>query len=570
VAAAGDAGLAVVGLDDGRTVAVLLAAGATTTATALAMRADGMTVWADRQGTLHGWAPATGAFVIGTVGGRVSVLRFAPDGGRIAAASDGDGSVSVWTTMPGREPLWRLATGSAVHGLAWTPDRRMLAAWSRTRDQDRLYRVRICSAEDGTVTAELAHDTGVYAALPLADGTLLTGTWDGVLRRWSPSGAPIAERAMGGGWISAIVRLADGRIATAGNDGTLRLAAGAELEPAGLLAGHRGPVVAMVELEGRLISGGADGTIRMWDPERRAALVRFASGVGPARVHWRDGRLEIAGDSGAALWDGSQVPWIRRGPGSSGLRRGRTEALLASHPDGILVVRPGVAGDGVLLAGEREPVAWAVRPGDDLIALAGATGGIVLRDLRDGSLVASASSAPVASLIWAGPERLLTTPVADGRETTILDHRLGTVASLRVGGANPYDPAIHLRAIPSPDGSLVALLGPDGARIIRSADGEAVPGMAALPVLMTGAWLGRPAHFAAFRNREALLIDPATGRIRTAPGHREAGGLALAVAPDGLSIASGGRDQEIRIHRTEAWDEPLVLTGHAGSVHDLA
>ncbi len=570
VAAAGDAALAVVSLDEGRTVAVLATADSARTPTAVAMRADGMAAWANGEGSLHGWSTASGAFRIGAVGGRVSMLRFSPDGTRLAASSDGDGSVSVWSAAPERGPVWRLATGTAVHGIAWTPDQRRVAAWSRTREPDRLYRLRICSAEDGTVTAELAHDTGIYAALPLSDGTVLTGSWDGVLRRWSPSGGRIAERAMGGGWITGLLRLADGRIAVACNDGTVRLAAGADLEPAGLLAGHRGAVTALVEVAGRLVSGGADGSLRVWDPERRSALVRFAAGIGPARLHWRDGRLEIAGDAGVALWDGAPVPWIRHGPGDSRFRRSRSAPLLAGHPQGLLVVRPGDGGDGVLLPGAEEPVTWAAQPGKDRLAIAGSAGGIVLHNLRDGRVIASASCAPVATLVWAGEERLLATPAGSSGDLHILDSDLRTVATLHLAGASTYSPALHMRAIPSPDGSLVTIIGPGGARIIHADDGKPVPGMDGLPILAAGAWLGQPARFAGFTNRQALLIDPGSGRIDTARGHRQSGGLALAVAPDGQSIASAGKDQEIRIHRLDAWDDPLVLSGHTGSVDDLA
>ncbi|MFM2092041.1 MAG: hypothetical protein RLZZ127_2530, partial [Planctomycetota bacterium] len=79
-----------------------------------------------------------------------------------------------------------------------------------------------------------------------------------------------------------------------------------------------------------------------------------------------------------------------------------------------------------------------------------------------------------------------------------------------------------------------------------------------------------PARFVGFTNQRALLIDPGTGRITTGRGHRQAEGLALAVAPDGRSIASGGRDQEILIHRIDGWEDPLVLSGHTGAVEDLA
>jgi WD40 repeat protein len=166
----------------------------------------------------------------------VATVAFSPDGRLVAAGDVNDtsknvpyrfGSVGVWDVSTGRR-LWRARNkGGWVHTVAFSPNGKLLAA-----AQD-FGGTRIYDAKTGRLERSLhlyggAQAEGVYETLAFApNGTLATGTWNGVVQLWNPqTGASVGgPRLVASAPVSSIAFTPSGNVlaTTGGSDGLTKL-----------------------------------------------------------------------------------------------------------------------------------------------------------------------------------------------------------------------------------------------------------------------------------------------------------------------------------------------------------
>ncbi len=109
---------------------------------------------------------------------------------------------------------------------------------------------------------------GVWSLIELKNGELISGGFDGTLRRWREGkavgdGKPIAT---GQGYVSSLIERSNGEVISGGEDGTLRRwREGKAVGDGKPIYTGQGYVSSLIELKnGEVISGGGDGTLRRW------------------------------------------------------------------------------------------------------------------------------------------------------------------------------------------------------------------------------------------------------------------------------------------------------------------
>jgi WD40 repeat protein len=192
--------------------------------------------------------------------------------------------VDVETGAVGRR--WRV--GQPVTAIAATGDGRHLI-YGTDRGVICLRRIR-----DGALLQCMTAHRRRVSALEVAGTELISGGWDGAVRRYQlPSLRRLSEVEVGGAVND--LAAADGSIAAAVSsappvgdrrrrdlEGDLVIiAAGTEL---GRCAGHDGPVTAVRWAGSELISGGWDRTIRGWRVERDGCRERWRRDLGGHHV----------------------------------------------------------------------------------------------------------------------------------------------------------------------------------------------------------------------------------------------------------------------------------------------
>lgn len=114
--------------------------------------------------------------------------------------------------------------------------------------------------------AELrGHGGPVRAVAELADGTLVSGSFDTAVIRWDVArNAAAAVLRFHAGAVNAVAALPDGRFASAGEDAAIAIWTPGEDQPRQVLRGHEAPVAALAAREGLLASAAWDRTVRVW------------------------------------------------------------------------------------------------------------------------------------------------------------------------------------------------------------------------------------------------------------------------------------------------------------------
>jgi WD40 repeat protein/serine/threonine protein kinase len=471
-----------------------------------------------------------------TLSGAVRVLKFSPDGTRLASLSNPD-ELTVWEvdrrTIMLQQRGFRLR-GVFIGVLDFSPDGRSLVVG----DADQRLRVIDLPTGDTRIDVPEAHTEGVTSVA------------------WSPNGSIIAS---GGGYTGGPIHLWDA----------------ASGKPLGTLEGHTSWTSELIfSTNGRwLYSANADQTIRIWDVEQRRCLAVLHGSTDEiyGLALSPDGTtLASAGrDRMVAFWNASPRPeGGLSGPIASG---GLPWATLTFAPDGRVLAAPRPGTVSLYNPETSEGVEQIPALGADVQ---------VLDYSPDGVLLASGGERGKAR-VWSCAERRLlrelgdrNAPVrllrfrADGMRLLAVDaagnaiwwdtHTWQAVRTFRV---EPLE-----RAAVSPNGRLLAA--GTGAGVVRWLDAETGELLATTTDIhrhrVTAiAFSGDGSRAASVAEDGTVAIwDPSSLQpIAVFKGHMLAA-HGVAFSPDGRRLVTGGTGREaIKLWDLSTYRELVTLSG---------
>jgi WD40 repeat protein len=463
----------------------------------------------------------------------VRSLAFSPDG-TIIATGGGDGTARLWDTASRRQlgaPIAHPRQECVPEGpqVAFSPDGRMLATAciGTVRFWDVATRRELSAPLDNGI---------VVSAIAFAPDrrTLAVASLKGSVRLWDvATGRPLGD-AMGRAGtrpgntraIKAVVFSSDGKhLATAGADDTARLWDTATYDQIGAsFTGHTDDVedVSFSPDGTTLATASTDATARLWNlatHRQTGTALTAPGGTGGFNgiAFSPDGtRLATAGDDGSTrLWDTVGHREV------SALADNRFQVRrVAFSPDGRLLAAAGE--DGVVRLGNpvvHQQVGATMR-GRSAIALS-----------PDGRTLATGgpSADDSAAQLW------------------------GVATQRRIGRPlEPADGPLDVYGISfGPDGRTLMTTGLDGVRIWDTASRRQIG-----PPVYTGRPLGivklsPDGRFFAVQHGDSVLFWDVTDRRETGPrvhvpGHTDVIS-AMAMSPDGASVATAGFDRKVRV-----------------------
>lgn len=247
------------------------------------------------------------------------------------------------------------------------------------------------------VAAELrGHGGPVRAVAILADGSLVSGSFDTTVIRWDPArSAALQVLRFHQGSVNAVVALADGRFATAGEDAVIAIWSPGRSAPDRVLRGHQAPVVALAAQGSRLASAAWDRTARVWalGAEAVTVLEGHADNVNGV-AFLPDGRVATASyDATIRLWqpDGS-AEIVGIGAALNALTAAADGTLYAAGADGQLHVRAPDGAVSAIPVGALPLI--TVAAATDRVAAGGLRGSVTIFDRAD--------RRPLSSLVGPG------------------------------------------------------------------------------------------------------------------------------------------------------------------------
>jgi WD40 repeat protein/serine/threonine protein kinase len=475
----------------------------------------------------------------------VTCLAAAADGTAVFVGS-AKGTCLGWDPTGGRPPLtWRATAGERVVALAVSPDGRTVATASPTGP------VRLWSAATAAPDRDIRAAAGATALafIPAPTGFISVGApawWlaaagrdDGTIRVLDRDGREIHALTGHSEPILSLATSPDGKsLASGGQDAGVCVW---DLETGGLktvLRGHTKPVrgVRFVPDGSTLCTASDDGQVKAWDltadPEGRT-VHDLPAAVTAIAVH-RGGRQLAIGyaDGSVHVYADRDAP-PRKLPGN-----GRAELIVLRFPE----AGPPV---GVELAG-RAAVVWTF--GDEprrVLRVEAAGGGEITRaDLSaDGTRLAVGDDTGVLT-VWSVPDRThiaalgtgLPVPVRhlalspDGRRVAAL------TAGYWVGVWDVADPLINFQVPGHGEGLRLVRFLPDGNKLVTAGLNNSIR-----------TWLPS--------GREELQLLGHVGRVH-----------ALAVSPDGRTLASASQTGAVKLWDLRTGQELLETRRHRGPV----
>lgn len=478
-----------------------------------------------------------------------------------------------------------LQTGHAmrVDGLAFSPDRRLLASGSKDNT------VRLWDVERALELRKLSgHANWIKAVAFSPDGKLLaTGALDGVVKLWEVSSGRELKSLSGGGSINAIAFSPDARLLATGNaEHAVQLWNAQTGQTERTLAGHSGAVLCVAfSPDGRTLATGArDNSVKLWDVTTGRETHALAGHAGRVRT------LAFSPDS-RRLASGSDDRTIKIWDAASG----RETRTLAGMNDAVVSVAFTDGGRSVIAAGAglRALRSWDAESGRQLEASSDAESLETLEAATfsaDGKLVATSSgdktvvvrdvSAPKAPRVFetraSGVYATAFSPdgkwfasgskdntvrlweTATGRELLNLAGNIGVINSVAF----------------SPDSRAVAAGGlSGGVKLWEVMTGRELMKLAGHAESVNAVAFNAAGVLASASNdRTIKLWDTAAAparELRTLAGH---GGEvhALAFSADGARIASGSSNGEIKMWNTADGQTVRTLDGHTALVSSVA
>lgn len=459
------------------------------------------------------WDAATGQELLTLTGhtGSVNQVVFSSDGTRIATAS-GDTTAKVWDAMTGQELFTLSGHTDIVSSVAFSPDGKSLVtgSWDHT--------AKVWDMATGKELLTLSNFTQVVEAIFSPDGTRIVTNSGNDVQFWEmPKGEKLFTLLGHTGLIEQVVFSVDGKLlATASLDGTAKVwevASGKELLT---LAGHASSVLSVaLSPDGvHLATASNDHTARVWD-------------------------ISLTGSH----------EWLSIAPHTDVVRQ------VVYSPDGTRLATASYDGTAKV---------FDALQGTELLSLSGHTARVyAIAFSPDGSRLATASEDNTTK-VW---------NAITGREMlTLAGHGEGIVGGLFSG---------VLAVIFSPDGKQLATVGADGNAILWEAmTGEQLESFSNNGIGITNVAFSpdglslfittdQPPATVAGEDATTQRWDLTTDkRIFTATQAIRIWGLAI--SNNGKRFATAGFGGIVKIRDTTTGQEVLELSGHTGTVSDVA